>query len=124
MSAQMKAGPSMCEQKARVILDKVLELFTQVLGFHLAEYVTLPGTVIKGALWLCCSNKAHDIAFVIHPEPGKLHHCSFLMESWDQVLRAGDIMSMNKVAVDNNLLALAVGRLAAAAPEALTELAP
>jgi hypothetical protein len=45
----------------------------KVLGFHLAEYVTLPGTDIKGALWLSCSNKAHDIAFVIHPEPGKLH---------------------------------------------------
>jgi catechol 2,3-dioxygenase len=62
-------------------VDKVLDLFTNVLGFHLAEYVTLPDTDIKGALWLCCSNKAHDIAFVEHPEPGKLHHVSFYMES-------------------------------------------
>lgn len=81
-------------------VDKVLELFTQVLGFHLAEYVTLPGTDIKGALWLCCSNKAHDIAFVIHPEPGKLHHVSFYMESIDRVFRAADIMAANDVKVD------------------------
>jgi predicted ester cyclase len=29
LSAQTKAGPSMCEQKARVILDKVLELWNK-----------------------------------------------------------------------------------------------
>ncbi len=81
-------------------VDQVLELFTKVLGFHLAEYVTLPGTDIPGALWLCCSNKAHDIAFVIHPEPGKLHHVSFYMESIDRVFRAGDIMAAHDVKVD------------------------
>lgn len=81
-------------------VDKVLALFTQVLGFHLAEYVTLPDSDIKGALWLCCSNKAHDIAFVIHPEPGKLHHVSFYMESIDRVFRAADIMAANGIKVD------------------------
>lgn len=29
LSAQMKAGPSMCEQKARVLLDKVLEMWNK-----------------------------------------------------------------------------------------------
>ncbi|MDO9029566.1 MAG: catechol 2,3-dioxygenase [Hydrogenophaga sp.] len=81
-------------------VDKVLEIFTKVLGFHLAEFVTLPDSDIKGALWLCCSNKAHDIAFVVHPEPGKLHHVSFYMESWDRVLRSADIMAANDVKVD------------------------
>ena len=81
-------------------VDKVLELFTQVLGFHLAEYVPLPDTDVKGALWLCCSNKAHDIAFVVHPEPGKLHHVSFYMESIERVFRAADIMAANDVKVD------------------------
>ena len=81
-------------------VDKVLEVFTQVLGFHLAEYVTLPDSDIKGALWLCCSNKAHDIAFVVHPEPGKLHHVSFYMESIDRVFRAADIMAANDIKVD------------------------
>ena len=81
-------------------VDKVLEVFTKVLGFHLAEFVTLPDSDIKGALWLCCSNKAHDIAFVVHPEPGKLHHVSFYMDSWERVLRAADIMSANDIKVD------------------------
>ena len=31
---------------------------------------------------------------------GKLHHLSFMLESWEEVLRAGDIMSMNKVPID------------------------
>ena len=81
-------------------VDKVLDLFTNVLGFHLAEYVTLPESDVKGALWLCCSNKAHDIAFVVHPEPGKLHHVSFYMESVERVFRAADIMAANDVRVD------------------------
>ena len=81
-------------------VDKVLDIFTHVLGFWLTEYVTLPDSEEKGALWLSCSHKAHDVAFVIHPEPGKLHHVSFLLESWEKVLRAGDIMSMHKVPVD------------------------
>ena len=52
------------------------------------------------AIFMSCSNKAHDIAFVMHPEPGKLHHVSFLLESWEQVLKAADIMSMNRVSID------------------------
>lgn len=78
----------------------VLDLFTNVLGFHLTEYVTLPDSDTKGALWLACSNKAHDIAFVEHPEQGRLHHVSFLLDSWDRVLRAADIMAVNDVPVD------------------------
>jgi catechol 2,3-dioxygenase len=77
-----------------------LALFTEVLGFYLTEYVTLPDGETKGALWLSCSIKAHDIAFVEHAEPGRLHHVSFLLDSWEKILRAGDIMSMNKVPVE------------------------
>jgi catechol 2,3-dioxygenase len=81
-------------------VNQTLGLFTEVLGFYLTEYVTLPDGETKGALWLSCAIKAHDIAFVEHPEPGKLHHVSFLLESWEKILRAGDIMSMNKVPVE------------------------
>jgi len=81
-------------------VGEVLDLFTKVLGFHLTEYVTLPDSNEKGALWLACSNKAHDIAFVGHPEPDKFHHVSFLLDSWDRVLRAADIMACNDIKVD------------------------
>ncbi|MFV0524895.1 MAG: catechol 2,3-dioxygenase [Acidimicrobiales bacterium] len=78
----------------------VLDLFTTVLGFHLAEFVTLPDSDEKGALWLSCSDKAHDIAFVGHPEPDKFHHAAFLLDSWEKVLRAADIMAAYDIPVD------------------------
>lgn len=81
-------------------IAKVQKIFTDVLGFYLVEQVLNPEGTAAAAIWLSCSHKVHDIAFAEYPEPGKLHHCSFLMESWEHVLRAGDIMSMNEVPVD------------------------
>jgi len=81
-------------------LSRVMDLFTQVLGFNLTEYVVGEDGRTTAAVWLSCSQKAHDVAFVNYPEAGRLHHVSFLLESWEKVLRAGDIMSMNKVPVD------------------------
>ncbi|THF55178.1 catechol 2,3-dioxygenase [Pseudothauera rhizosphaerae] len=81
-------------------IAQVQKIFTEVLGFYLVERVLTPDGNGNAAIWLSCSHKVHDIAFAEYPEKGKLHHCSFMMESWEQVLRAGDIMSMNKVAVD------------------------
>jgi catechol 2,3-dioxygenase len=78
----------------------VQKLFTEVLGFYLVERVLTPDGSGNVAIWLSCSHKVHDIAFVEHPEPGKLHHLSFLLESWEEVLRAADILSMNKVPID------------------------
>lgn len=79
---------------------EVQKIFTEVLGFTLVERVLNPEGSANLIIFLNCSIKSHDIAFAEYPEKGKLHHCSFLMESWEQVLRAGDIMSMNKVPVD------------------------
>lgn len=81
-------------------IDQVKKIFIDVLGFYLVERVMSEDGNMESGIWLSCSHKVHDIAFVEYPEPGKLHHCSFLMDSWEQVLRAGDIMSMNEVAVD------------------------
>lgn len=78
----------------------VQKIFVDILGFYLVEQVLGPDGETSVAIWLSCGQKVHDIAFVEHPEPGKLHHCSFLLESWEKVLRAGDIMSMNAVPVD------------------------
>lgn len=78
----------------------VQKLFTEVLGFYLVERVLTPDGENNAAIWLSCSHKVHDIAFVEHPEPGKLHHLSFLLDSWEEVLRASDIISMNNVSLD------------------------
>jgi catechol 2,3-dioxygenase len=79
---------------------EVQKIFEQVLGFQLVERSLTPEGDANMGIWLTCSNKVHDIAFVEYPEPGKLHHLSFLLSSWDKVLRAADIMSMNNVPVD------------------------
>jgi len=72
----------------------------QVLGFTLVERVKLEDGKTDLGVWLTCSAKAHDIAMVRHGEPGKLHHVSFQLGSWEQVLRAADIMSKNRVSID------------------------
>ena len=81
-------------------IEKVQKLFEDVLGFYLVERVLMEDGKTDLAIWLSCSHKAHDIALVRHPEPGKLHHVSFLLDTWEKVLRAADIMSMNKVSID------------------------
>ena len=81
-------------------IDKAQEIFEKVLGFFLVERVLMEDGKTNLAIWLSCSIKAHDIAFVRHPEPGKLHHVSFKLDSWERVLRAADIMSMNRISID------------------------
>ncbi|MCS4502458.1 catechol 2,3-dioxygenase [Arhodomonas aquaeolei] len=79
-------------------LDGSVRLFREVLGFDLAEQV-VDGETLVGA-FLSCSNKAHDVAFIRHDEPGRLHHVSFLLDSWEEVLRAADIMSKYGISID------------------------
>jgi len=81
-------------------IEKVQEIFEKVLGFFLVEHVVMEDGKTDLAIWLSCSIKAHDIAFVRHPEPGKLHHVAFKLDSWERVLRAADLMSMNKISID------------------------
>ncbi len=80
-------------------LDKTLELFRDILGFDLAEQVVTPEGK-RVAQFLTVSMKAHDIAFIEHPEPGKFHHASFYLESWGDVLRAADLISMTETSID------------------------
>lgn len=81
-------------------IDGNVKLFTEVLGFKLVERVKLEDGETDLAVWLTCSTKAHDIAMVRHKEDAKLHHVAFQMPSWESVLRAADIMSVNRVSID------------------------
>ena len=76
-----------------------LELFRDVLGFDLAEQVLTPdGTRV--AQFLTVGMKAHDVAFIHDEEPGKFHHASFFLETWHDVLRAADLLSMTDTSID------------------------
>lgn len=80
-------------------LDGNLKLFTEVLGFDLAEQVIDPENNVA-ALFLTCSMKAHDVAFIKHAEKNKFHHASFYLDTWEDILRAADLISMTDTSLD------------------------
>lgn len=82
-----------------VELPETLRLFTEVLGFSLAEQV-LDEAGKRVAQFLTVGMKAHDVAFIQHPEKGRFHHASFFLESWEDVLRAADLISMSGTSLD------------------------
>lgn len=79
-------------------IGRVTDFFVQALDFRIAEKVVLPDGLL--AVWLTCSNKAHDIAFVRHEEPDKFHHAAFFLESWHDIGRSADIMTRYGVPID------------------------
>ena len=82
-----------------VDLDGSVELFTTVLGFGLSERV-LDGDRLMAA-FLTCSTKPHDIAFIRDEElQDRFHHVGFYLNSWEEVLRAADIISKKNVSLD------------------------
>jgi catechol 2,3-dioxygenase len=93
----------MCELNPETGVNRVEEntrFFIEVLDFFLTEQVTVgPGGAMKAATWLACTNTPHDIAFVGAPKPG-MHHISFFLDSWHDVLKAADVMAKNKTKID------------------------
>lgn len=80
-------------------IDGTLKLFRDILGFDLTEQVVDPEGN-RAAQFLTVSMKAHDIAFIKHDEDDKFHHASFFLETWQDVLRAADIISMEDISLD------------------------
>lgn len=80
-------------------LDGTYKLFHEVLGFDLCEQV-VDSDGNRLAQFLSVSMKAHDVAFIKHPEKNKFHHASFFLETWEDVLRAGDLISMTDTSID------------------------
>ena len=81
-------------------LDGSRELFVKVLGFSVVERIVAEDGQTDVAVWMSCSNKAHDIAFVRDERPNTLHHAAYLLESWEKVLYAADVMTVNRVSID------------------------
>ena len=81
-------------------IDGTADLLQQVLGFQLAEQVVDKDNDLRVAAFLTASMKAHDVAFVRHPEKGKFHLASFYLDSWNDVLRAADLISKHDIPLD------------------------
>jgi catechol 2,3-dioxygenase len=93
----------MCELNPETGVNRVAEntrFMIECLDFFLTEQVTVgPGGAIQAASWLACTTTPHDIAFVGGAKAG-MHHVSFFLDSWHDVLKAADVMAKNKVKID------------------------
>lgn len=48
--------------------------------------------------WLFCQHKTHDIAFV-QGQKGRIHHFGWKLDSWEELRKAGAILSMDEASV-------------------------
>jgi len=81
------------------IADNV-KFFTDCLDFHLSEQGLVgPNASIQAVAFMFRATKPHDIAFLPGPKAG-VHHISFFLDSWHDVLKAADVMAKNKVKID------------------------
>ncbi len=72
----------------------------ETMDFRLGEQLLVgPNGSVQAAAFLFRSSKPHDLAFLIGPSSG-LHHISFFLDSWHDVLKAADVMAKNRVRID------------------------
>jgi len=71
----------------------------EVLGMYVPEVCNLPDGN-RLAAWVTGSNKAHDLAFVEYPNPGKIHHLAFFLQDWTDVGNAADLIAINHLKLD------------------------
>ncbi|MGQ3057468.1 MAG: VOC family protein, partial [Nevskia sp.] len=81
-------------------LDECVKLFTEVFDFDLSEKLVHHEAGISLAVFLTCSIKPHDIAFLLQPEPNRFHHASFALESAHDVIKAADRLGKYRVPID------------------------
>jgi len=93
----------MCELNPETGVNHVADncnFLKECLEFYLVEQVMVgPDGNIQAAAFMTRTNTPHDIAFVGGPSSG-FHHASFFLDSWHDILKAGDIMAKNKVRID------------------------
>ena len=79
-------------------VNNATRFFVEVLGFGQSERVVLENGEMELASFLFAKNggKEHDIAFVKGPNK-KIHHVGFGLGSWEEVLKAADIIARNDV---------------------------
>ena len=81
-------------------LDETVRFFCEALEFSLSEKLVDHESGASLAVFLTCSNKPHDVAFVLQPEPNRFHHVSFLLESQHDVVHAADLIGKYRIPVD------------------------
>lgn len=81
-------------------IQESARLFMEVFDFDLSERFVDHESQTPLAMFLTCTTKPHDIAFVLQPEQNKYHHTSFWLESAHDVVKAADRIGKYRVPVD------------------------
>ena len=93
----------MCELNPETGVNKVAEntkFAMEALDFFLTEQILVgPAGDMQAATWLARTTTPHDLAFVGGPRMG-LHHIAFFLDSWNDILKAADIMGKTKTKID------------------------
>ena len=79
-----------------VDIDKNVEVFE----FDVSEKIIDADSKMTIGAFLTCSNRPHDVAFVLQPEPGRFHHVSFNLESGADLVHAADLIGKYRIPVD------------------------
>jgi catechol 2,3-dioxygenase len=83
-----------------VNIDENARLFQEVFDFDLTERLIETESGMSLALFVSCSTKPHDIAFVLQPVPNRFHHVSFLLESVNDLVHAADMIGKHRIPVE------------------------
>jgi catechol 2,3-dioxygenase len=93
----------MCELDPEKGINKVAEnskFFKETMDFYLSEQVMVgPGGAIQAVAFMFRTSTPHDIAFVGGPKSG-LHHLSFFLASWHDILKSADVMAKTRTKID------------------------
>lgn len=93
----------MCEMNPPAGVNTVADntrFMTEALDFFLTEQVLVgPNGDMQAGTWMSRTTTPHDIAFVGAPTSG-LHHISYFLDSWHDVLKAADVMAKTKTRID------------------------
>lgn len=81
-------------------IEETCKLFSEALDFNLSEQLIDSESKAQIAVFLTCSNKPHDVAFVRQPKGGAFHHVSFMLESAHDVVMAADLLGRDRVPID------------------------
>jgi catechol 2,3-dioxygenase len=81
-------------------IDENAKLFQEVFEFDMTERLEDVDTKASLAIFVSCSTKPHDIAFVLQPEPNRFHHVSFMLESVADLVHAADLIGKYRIPVE------------------------
>jgi catechol 2,3-dioxygenase len=78
---------------------ETVRYFTEICGLAVtARGLKSDGNTLFTAL--SCASRAHDVAVFEFEQPGKLQHVAYRLNSWSDIFRAADVLTMHEVTID------------------------